>query len=400
MFSQLKQTAVMTRANLGSLPRRAWIASSMVLSVALVVSVLIGFLSMARGFEKTLASAGSASVAIILGGGTNQEIGSDIPADLIRNLRANRGETGIARDSAGALIASREILVPVDVKRLADGADQTLALRGMDMVGPSLRDGAVLSQGRMFSPGAREIVVGARIASEFAGLNVGDKVRLGSVDWTVVGRFAAGGSAFESEIWADIEAVQPAFDRQGQVQTVRARVDGPAGLQTLQATLASAVRTPAAALSEADFYASQSVRISNLIRLFGWPIALLMAIGATAGALNTMMSSVSDRTVEIATVRTLGFGRFAAFTATWIEAVLLSLVGALIGAVVSWLVFNGWQASTLGANNTHMAFQLSVTGGLMLQAGLLGLAIGVVGGALPAFVATRLPLTSALTNRA
>ena len=385
MFSQLKQTAVMTRANLGSLPRRAWIASSMVLSVALVVSVLIGFLSMARGFEKTLASAGSASVAIILGGGTNQEIGSDIPADLIRNLRANRGETGIARDSAGALIASREILVPVDVKRLADDADQTLAL---------------LSQGRMFSPGAREIVVGARIASEFTGLSVGDKVRLGSVDWTVVGQFTAGGSAFESEIWADIEAVQPAFDRQGQVQTVRARVDGPAGLQTLQATLASAVRTPAAALSEADFYASQSARISNLIRLFGWPIALLMAIGATAGALNTMMSSVSDRTVEIATVRTLGFGRFAAFTATWIEAVLLSLIGALIGAVVSWLVFNGWQASTLGGNNTHMAFQLRVTGGLRLQAGLLGLAIGVVGGALPAFVATRLPLTSALTNRA
>ncbi|MBN9222236.1 MAG: FtsX-like permease family protein [Mesorhizobium sp.] len=399
MFSQLKQTAAMTGANLGSLPRRAWIATSMVLSVALVVAVLTGFLSMAKGFEKTLAGAGSASVAIVLGGGTNQEIGSDIPADLIRNLRANRGETGIARDSAGAAIVSREILVPIDVKRLADGVDQTLALRGMDQAGPAVRDGVALSQGRLFAPGSREIVVGARLAGEFAGFGVGDRIRLGSVDWTVVGQFSAGGSAFESEIWADIEAVQSAFDRQGQVQTLRARLESPSSLPPLRATLASAVKTPVAALSEAEFYASQSARTSSLIRLFGWPIALLMAIGATAGALNTMMSSVSDRTVEIATLRTLGFGRLAAFTATWIEAVLLSLVGAAIGAAVSWLVFNGWQASTLGANNTRMAFQLTVTGSVMLQAGLLGLAIGVVGGTLPAFVATRLPLSAALAGR-
>jgi putative ABC transport system permease protein len=398
MSSQFKQTLVMIRANLGSLPRRAWISLSMVLSVALVVSVLIGFLSMAKGFETALASAGSASVAIILGGGTNQEIGSDIPPEMIRNLKAIKSDAGIARDANGDLIASREILVPVDVRRLADGADQALALRGMDPAGPSLRDGVALSGGRLFAPGSREIVVGKRIASEFAGFGIGDKVRFGPLDWTVAGHFAAGGSVFESEIWADMEAVQSAFDRQGQVQTVRVRLDGPTGLKTLQAVLAASSGTPIVAMPEVDFYASQSERISSLIRLFGWPIALLMAIGATAGALNTMMSSVSDRSVEIATVRTLGFSRFAAFSATWVEAMLMALVGACTGAIASWLVFNGWQASTLGANNTQMAFQLSVTPDLMLQAGLLGLAIGIVGGALPAFAATRLPLASALRN--
>lgn len=398
MSSQFKQTLVMIRANLGSLPRRAWISLSMVLSVALVVSVLIGFLSMAKGFETALASAGSASVAIILGGGTTQEIGSDVPPEMIRNLKANKGDTGIARDANGHLIVSRETIVPVDAKRLADGADQALALRGMDPAGPSLRDGVVLSGGRLFAPGSREIVVGKRIASEFAGFGIGDKVRFGPLDWTVVGHFAAGGSVFESEIWAEMEAVQSAFDRQGQMQTVRVRLDGPAGLKTLQAVLAASSGTPIVAMREVDFYASQSERISSLIRLFGWPIALLMAIGATAGALNTMMSSVSDQSVEIATVRTLGFSRFAAFSATWVEAMLMALVGACTGAIASWLVFNGWQASTMGANNTQMAFHLSVTTDLLLQAGLLGLAIGIVGGALPAFAATRLPLASALRN--
>ena len=399
MSSQLKQTRVMTRANLASLPRRAWISLSMVLAVALVVSVLIGFLSMAKGFEKALAGAGSASVAILLGGGTNQEIGSEVSPETIRNLKADKGEIGIVRDVNGNLIASREILVPVDARRISDGADQTLALRGMDSVGPSLRDGAMLSKGRLFAPGSREIVVGARIADGFSGFGIGDKVRLGAVDWTVVGHFSAEGSAFESEIWADIEAVQSTFDRQGQVQTVRVRLDGPAGLPSLKAVLDAGARTPIVAVAEIEFYASQSERTSSLIRLFGWPVALLMAIGATAGALNTMMSSVSDRTVEIATARTLGFSRFAVFVATWIEAVLLSAAGALAGMIGSSLVFNGWQASTLGANNTQMAFQLSVTSDLMLQAGLLGLAIGIIGGALPAFAATRLPLTSALRNK-
>jgi putative ABC transport system permease protein len=156
---------------------------------------------------------------------------------------------------------------------------------------------------------------------------------------------------------------------------------------------------PLTAVSEADLYAAQSERTASLIRLFGWPLALLMAVGATAGALNTMMSSVSDRTVEIATLRLLGFGRLPAFTATWVEAVLLSVAGVALGILASWLAFNGWQASTMGADNTKMAFQLDVSADVALTAGLLGLAIGIIGGALPALAATRLSLTSALRAR-
>ncbi|NNG72870.1 ABC transporter permease [Rhizobium laguerreae] len=404
MSSALKQIFLMIRVNLGSLPRRLWISLSMVLSVALVVAVLAGFLAMARGFEAALQGTGSPGIAVILGGGTNQETGSDVPAEAIRSLTAAIGEIGVARDAAGLapageLALSREIVVPVDVVRASDGAEQTLSLRGMDLAGPGLRDRATLSQGRLFSPGAREIVVGGRIADEFSGFAVGDKVRLGAMDWTVVGHFTSGGSAFESEIWADLEAVQSAFDRQGQVQSLRVRLAGAGGLPVLQEHISAIPGAPLTAVSEADLYAAQSERTASLIRLFGWPLALLMAVGATAGALNTMMSSVSDRTVEISTLRLLGFGRLPAFTATWVEAIALSVMGAALGILASWLAFNGWQASTMGANNTKMAFQLDVTTDVALTAGLLGLAIGIIGGALPALAATRLPLISALRAR-
>jgi putative ABC transport system permease protein len=399
MSSALKQIFLMIRVNLGSLPRRLWISLSMVLSVALVVAVLAGFLAMARGFEAALQGAGSTGIAVILGGGTNQETGSDVPAEAIRSLAAMTGEIGVVRNAAGGLALSREIVVPVDVVRASDGAEQTLSLRGMDLAGPGLRDRATLSQGRLFSPGAREIVVGGRIADEFSGFAVGDKVRLGAMDWTVTGHFTSGGSAFESEIWADLETVQSAFDRQGQVQSLRVRLAGAGGLPVLQEHLSAFPGTPLTAVSEADLYAAQSERTASLIRLFGWPLALLMAVGATAGALNTMMSSVSDRTVEISTLRLLGFGRLPAFAATWVEAVALSISGAALGILASRLAFNGWQASTMGANNTKMAFQLDVTTDVALTAGLLGLAIGIIGGALPALAATRLPLTSALRAR-
>ncbi|NKL99098.1 MULTISPECIES: ABC transporter permease [Rhizobium] len=403
MSSALKQIFLMIRVNLGSLPRRLAISLSMVLSVALVVAVLAGFLAMARGFEAALQGAGSPEIAVILGGGTNQETGSDVPAEAIRSLAAATGGIGVARNAAGGLALSREIVVPVDVIRASDGADQTLSLRGMDPAGPGLRDRASLSKGRLFSPGAREIVVGGRIADEFSGFAVGDRVRLGAVDWMVVGHFTSSGSAFESEVWADLEAVQSAFDRQGQVQSLRVRLAGTGdhagALAALREHLSALPGAPLTALSETDLYAAQSERTASLIRLFGWPLALLMAVGATAGALNTMMSSVSDRAIEIATLRLLGFGRLPAFTATWVEAVALSITGAALGILASWLAFNGWQASTMGANNTKMAFQLDVTADVALTASLLGLAIGIIGGALPALAATRLPLTSALRAR-
>lgn len=399
MSSQFKQVLVMTRANLLSLPRRSAIAASMAFSVALVVCVLAGFLSMAAGFETALKSAGSPTVAVILGGGTNQEAGSDVPAGVIRIIEAMRGDIGTERDSAGNLIASREIVVPVEKTDDKTGQTKMLALRGMDPTGPALRDRITLRSGRFAGLGAHEIVVGKQVAAAFPALAIGQSVRLGSVNWTVVGQFSSGGSAFESEIWGDLDAVRAAFDRQGEVQSLRLRLEGIDAIGTFRASLATISDTPLNVVTEADLYAAQSAGTANLIRLFGWPLALLMALGATAGALNTMMSSVSDRTIEIATVRALGFSRFSAFIATWVEAIALAVLGVFIGLMASWLMFNGWQASTVGANNTSLSFQLIMDGRVILTAGVVGLSIGAIGGALPAFSSTRLPVAVALRDR-
>lgn len=396
MSNQIRQTLAMTRANLTSIPRRIAVSLSMVLSVALVVTVLSGFLAMSKGFEIALAGAGSPNVAVVLGGGTNQEAGSDIPANAVRSLMSETTDFGVSRDPSGQLVLSREVIVAISFTPDQDRPTRTLALRGMDARGPSIRDGVALSGGRLFNPGAREIVVGRRIAADFAKFGIGETVRLGALDWTVVGYFSANGSAFESEIWADLNATRAAFDRQGQIQSLRVRLTDPSALNALNRQLAKATRTPLTATSEVELYAAQSGQTADMIRLFGWPLAILMAIGATAGALNTMMSSVADRKVEIATVRALGFSRLSAFLATWFEAVAFAGFGVVIGVLLSWLGLNGWQASTVGANNASVGFLLAVTPDVMMTAGVLGLAVGVLGGALPAIAATRLPLTAAL----
>jgi putative ABC transport system permease protein len=397
MTSSFKQILIMSRATILGLQRRLAISASMAFSVALAVCVLVGFLSMAAGFEAVLKNSGSTSVAVVLGGGTNQEAGSDISTSALRSLQATRVDIGLQTDAGGAPVPSEELVQPVVLPAGANEPLRTVSMRGMSAAGPDLRDGIRIVEGRMFASGAREIAVGAQLAAEFPSLAVGSKVRIGAVDWLIVGHYAAEGSIFESEMWTDVDAVRAAFDRQGQIQTLRLRLAEPEGLVKLNAVLKSGFAAEnLTAITEAELYAGQSSRTADMIRLFGWPIAILMAFGATAGALNTMMSSVSDRTVEIATVRALGFSRLSAFAATWIEAITLALVGTAAGIAASWLLFNGWQASTIGANDTRMSFQLVVDGHVMWTVALFGLAIGLVGGFLPALSATRIPLIAAL----
>ncbi|MEO9898025.1 MAG: ABC transporter permease [Paracoccaceae bacterium] len=393
----MKQIYFMIRANLLSMGRRVAISTSMAFSVALAVCVLVGFLSMAAGFEAVLNNSGSERVGVVLGGGTTQETGSDISPDTVRSLQAMQLDIGVRRDENRNLILSQELVQVVVLPTQAGKTQSTVSLRGMNAVGAQLRDGVQIVQGRMFQEGSRELAVGQKLAAENPNLAVGNTVRLGAVDWLVVGHYAAGGSIFESEMWAGIDVIRAAFDRQGQVQTLRLQLDEPDGLAKLNAVLSNGIsNAPLNAVSEAELFAGQSSRTVDQIRLFGWPIAILMAFGAVAGAVNTMMSSVSDRTVEIATVRALGFSRLSAFAATWVEALVLAMIGTAVGILASWFIFNGWQASTLGANNTRMAFQLVVNGDVMKTVAMFGISIGLLGGLLPAISAMRIPLIAAL----
>ena len=399
LTSFLPQTALLTKANLGSVPRRIWISLSMVLSIGLVVLVLVGFLAMASGFKRTLSAVGDDRVAIILGSGTLSELDSRI-TDADRHLVQSAPESvGLSRDDAGRVLASSELIVPVDARRDVSAPAQTLSLRGMGDAGLHVRAAARISEGRLFAPGTPEIVVGGQLAQEFPGFAVGDHVRFGPTQWTVAGHFTAAGSGFESEIWADGDVVRALFDRPGETQIMRVRLVEPAALERLRDYLVKASPNHLTIMSERAFYAGQTQRTVQLIELFGWPIALLIAVGATAGALNTMMSSVSDRAIEIATLRAVGFSRAATIAGTWIEAMALTALGAGVGVAGAWVLFDGLTATTTGANHTQVAFQLAVSPDVLLQACLLALAIGVIGGGLPALQAARLPLTRALQRR-
>lgn len=399
MPSRVMHGVVLATANLKTLPRRLWISLSMIAAIALVVCVLLGFLGLAKGFEKALAVTGSQDVAIVLGAGARDEIGSRIARADIHRIESTPRAVGVARDRSGRPILSRELIVPVEAVSLGDGQRRTLSLRGIDPQGLIMRSGLELAQGRMPEAGAAEIALGAALSRRFRDLSLGDTVAFGAQRFAVVGVFSASGSASETEILADIEVVQAMFDRPGEYNSVRVLLEAPEAIESLRAYLSRDAATELGVHAEASFFAGQSERMTQLIQMFAWPLAVLMAIGATAGALNTMYSSVSDRRAETATVRALGFSRLSAFLGTWLEALALTLFGVLSGTAAALLLLDGLAATTTGPNETQMTFALVVTPATLAQAGLLALAIGMIGGSIPALKAARAPIAGSMNAR-
>ncbi|MBB4567243.1 ABC transporter permease [Rhizobium leucaenae] len=395
MSTIIDQSVALILSNLKSLRRRMWISLSLVFSVAMVVTVLLGFLAMSNGFRTSLLQAGSADIAIALGKGAATELGSRIEASQLHYLD---DAAGIATD-AGTPEMSAEMVVPVDVPEKAGGLLSALSLRGIGPFGLNLRPNVRIVHGRMFSPGTSEIVVGRRLARDYKALEIGQQLTFGTSKWTVVGIFDSGGSVFESEMLADIDVVQTLFNRPNLVQSVRIKLTNPEALPALQSVAANMPQIGLTLRSERDYFAGLAERTSKLILLFGWPLAVVMAAGAVVGAMTTMFTSVSDRSTEIATVRAIGFSRRAAFAGTWIEAMILTCFGCLVGVGFSYVVLNGWTASTMSADHTQIGFQLVLSPSLVMKAVWLSLIIGAIGGALPALAAARIPLRLAMSGR-
>jgi putative ABC transport system permease protein len=389
----LKQVLAVTRINLMSIPQRFWLSLSTVVAVALVVMVLLSFLAMSAGFRRTLASAGADDVAIVLRAGARAELNSVIARDQVRLLE---DAPGIARDQNGKPLTSAELYLVVDGIKRSTGTKANLPLRGIGEAGAALRRGIRLNEGRMFAPGSNEVVVGKSLLREFQGFELGRSVRFATGQWTVVGVFEADGSVFESEIWADLPVVQSLFNRPNTFQLFRARLTGPDALATLKAFNDGDPRLKLDVKSEQEYFSEQSSQTSDLIQKLGWPLAIAMAFGAMAGALNTMYSSVASRSVEIATLRAIGFGGFAAFVGTLVESLLLAGVGGVVGALATWLIFDGFSASTLGASFTQVVFSFRLTPALIGQGVVLALVVGLIGGLLPAIRAARMPIVQGL----
>jgi putative ABC transport system permease protein len=393
MRSLLLQITALTVMNLKSLPKRFWLSLSTVIAVTLVVVVLLAFLAMRNGFQHTLASAGAEDVAMILRAGSQSEVASVITRDQVRLIEE---APGIANSPDGKPLVSAELYLVVDGIKHASQTKANLPLRGIGQEGMAVREGIHIIAGRMFSPGSNEIVVGKALLSEFDGLQLGQTVTFGTGRWTVVGVFEAEGSVFESEIWADLAVVQSFFKRDNVFQTVRARLVSPAALGELQRYLDSDPRLKLEAKSEAGYFAEQASGTSDLIQKLGWPLAIAMAFGALAGALNTMYSSVAARTTEIATLRAIGFGGLPAFVATLIESTVLAALGGVLGVTAAFLIFNGLSASTLGASFTQVVFSFELTPALAAQGVSLALIVGLIGGIFPSVRAARMPILAGL----
>lgn len=396
MYSIAMQVWILLRISAFSLARRGWITASMVISVALTSMLLLGFLSMAAGFRTAYSAAGSTDVAIALSAGSTSEAGSRLS---IAQLHALEAAPGIARNQDGEAMMSAELQVAVDAVPQASELPASLSLRGIGANGFTLRPGFRLIEGRPFSPGQAELVVGRRIALAYPGFQVGSQITFGSSKWTVAGIFEAGGSVFESEILADLTVVQTIFNRQGIVQSLRLRLSDPSAIATLQAYVDSDRSAGVSVRTESDFYADQTSRTSALILWFGVPLALAISIGAIAGTVNTMAASVSDRAAEIATVRALGFRPSSTFVATALEACCLAVVGGALGIVCMMITLDGWSMSTLGSDGTQVGFALTVSLDGALAALALALGNGLIGGGVPALAAARTPIRDALRQQ-
>ncbi len=395
MAAILRQTGAVIAMNVRSIPQRLWMSIATMVAIALVVAVLLGFLALANGFRQTLAGSGSDDVAVVLRKGSNSELNSVMVRDQIRLLGA---APGIALGADGKQIISSELFVIVDGVKRSTGSKANMPLRGLGAPGLTVRRQARIREGRMFSPGTNEIVVGAGLLREFSGFELGKTIRFGTSTWRVVGVFEAPGTVFESELWADAAVVQSLFNRGVSYQTVRVQLTGP---DAMPAFLDFVARDPRLqgleATSESGYYQAQSERSGFLIRFIGWPLGVMMAIGALAGALNTMYSSVSSRSAEIATLRIIGFSGFSAFMGTMAESLVLSALGALLGVAIVAIFFNGMSASTLGAGFTQVAFRVELGPQILLQAVIVALLIGFIGGVFPGWRAARQKPLAALS---
>ncbi|MEP1444786.1 MAG: ABC transporter permease [Paraglaciecola sp.] len=393
MSNLMSQSTAVIVMNIRSLPRRLWMSLAMVFASAVVVAILLAFLAMAKGFEATMQSAGSDNVAFFMRTGSAAELNSSASRDQV-NLIENA--PGILKDEQGPLV-SPELYVIVDGVKKSTQQEANIPLRGLSQRGVDMRNGFTLTAGRMFTPGTDELIVGAGILREFDGFDLGQEIRFGKYTWKVVGVFSTGGNVFESELWADAKVIQNLYNRGSSYQTVRARIGSSDDLTAINDYLKSEPRLTHEVQTESAYFATQGKSLEYMA-IFGWVISSIMALGALAGALNTMYTSVSDRSMEIATLRAIGFSSMSAFVGTMVEAMTLAVIGSLVGALAAFIFFDGMNASTLGGSFTQVVFSFQLTSELFVQGITLALIIGFISGVFPAWRAARVPVIVAFQS--
>jgi putative ABC transport system permease protein len=363
--------------------------------IALVVFVFASVLMLSHGVEQTMIDTGSSDNVIVLRRSANSELVSQIDRDAANVIRTNQG---IASGTDGKPIVSTEVVVIINLTRNETGGMGNITVRGVSPGALTLRPQVNIVDGQMFRFGSREIIVGSNIAKRYQGAGTGQQIKFGDAMWTVVGHFDAGGSGFESEIWGDVEQLMTSFGRPV-FSSLTLKLQNESGYDAVKKQIEGDPRTQYTELKrEKDYYSEQSKVMSDFIKILGLIVTIIFSVGAMIGAMITMYAAVANRTVEIGTLRALGFRRRSVLSAFLVESVFLSLIGGGAGVVLASLM-SFVRISTMNFGTfSELAFGFTMSPSIMVSAILFSTLMGVVGGFLPAVRASRLNILTALRS--
>ncbi len=389
----LGQILAVTAMNVRTIPQRLGSSAVAICGIVGVVIVFVAVLSIAEGL-RGLEAAGDPDIALVLRAGSDTEMTSGF---YMEHVNAIAEAPGVARDNNGEALASPELLVIINVPLRRNGIEAQAPLRGVLPVAFKVHHRLSIVAGRTFTPGRNEVIVGRAAQRQYAGLDIGATIRSGQNTWRVVGIFQDAESVAEGEIWCDARVAQPVYNRNNSYQSVSVALTSRDRFDTLKDALTTDPRLTVMVMRQSDYYAEQSRDLQHMVRGIGFVITGLMALGAIFAAVNTMYSAVAARTSEIATLRAIGFDSLPVVVSVLVEALLLGAVGAVIGGAIAWAALDGFQTSTLNFQMfSQVSFRFAVTPRLLGQALLCGVAMSLLGGALPALRAARLPVIEAL----
>jgi putative ABC transport system permease protein len=386
--------AIPFRYNIRNLKLRKGLTAMTSLGIALTVTTAIFLMALLAGLDRAFVTSGDSRNVLVLRKGSEAELSGGFDASLFPTLK---NLPGIEKDSHGEPMASGEWVVVIVLPRKDGTGEVNVTVRGMMPDGLELRPKVKLAEGRWFTPGQREVVVSQSIQKRFAHANIGDTMQFGKGPWTVVGVFDAGGSAYESEVWGDVNQMASDFDRQGGFSSAYLRATDPVSADALKNRVSDDQRLKLEGVLETDYYAKQT-RSGAPIKYIGWVVAIIMAIGSSFAAMNTMYAAVAYRSREIATLRVIGFSRPSILTSFVFESIVLSLIGAAVG-IILMLPFNGMTTGTSNSVTfSEVVFSLRMTPFVVGVAIMFAVIMGLFGGIAPAWHAARKDILTALRD--
>ncbi len=429
--------------NVRSITQRWRNTGSTILAIALAVAVIVCIFAMQGGIEKSLVGTGTPGNVLIMRAGATAELNSVVTPEQARMLEVL---PGLASTPQGRPFTALEYVTTQNIPRAGGGEGVNVSVRGIQANSILLRPQVRVVEGRWFTPGVQEAALPTRLSKRF-GLPLGGEIQLGRSRYRIVGLFEAGGTAYDSEIWADVEDVKHDYNFEyysvmmGRMEEdyagpLPAEAEGRIARQVERLVLTGAKLDPAtpkedqeepivdppherageafrtaiksdnrlahSVRSESDYYGSQTFSAKPL-QVLGTLLALLMGPGAALAAMNAMFAAIASRTREIGTLRVLGFGRFAVLVSFAIECIFLGAIGGVLGCGISFGLMKlatSFDMANFGTMNfasfSEIIFQFRIEPAFLAGGFVFAICIGVFGGLLPAFSAARLPVLAAL----